>query len=64
MSKKRKLTPQEKQFVAEAEEYAFSVDYGPDGAPFAMGADKNSHCFSMAVEEKPDGQGDATYHLK
>jgi hypothetical protein len=67
MSKKRKLTPQEKQFVKEAEDAHFTVQYDDKtGAPYATGADHNSSCFSMYVVEVQEGseeEGCATYHL-
>ncbi len=62
--KTRTLTEDEQQFVKEAEEHFFIVEYHESGYPFATGADHNSQCFSGNVEEKPDGDGGATYWLK
>jgi len=64
MKNTRELTPIEKQFVKEAEENYFTVDYNENGDPCAVGADHNSNCFSMQVAENPDGDGGAVYWIK
>ncbi|HYF07548.1 MAG TPA: hypothetical protein VD970_08000 [Acetobacteraceae bacterium] len=62
---KRELTELEKKFVQEAKQYAFEVLYTPDGTPYAMGAQDNSVCFSMAVEEHKERGGlSSSYFLK
>lgn len=60
----RPLTADEQQFVKEAEEACFTVEFHESGYPIATGADHNSQCFSGNVEEKRDGDGGATYWLK
>lgn len=62
---KRALTEIEKQFVKEANDGGFSVDYDEEGAPYALGADKTGHLFSMDVVETPErAYGGSCYTLK